>query len=188
MIIYLHGFNSAPASHKARVLQRHLQERGLGATYRCPALPPSGREAMALVERLLAAATEPVCLIGSSLGGFYATCLAERHGARAVLLNPAIEPHVGLQAYLGPQQNLYSAERYNLTEKHLDEWRSLYQERVTPGRYLLVVETGDELLDYRKAVQRYAGAAQLVIPGGDHSLRSFGDHLPRIVQFARHGD
>jgi hypothetical protein len=125
-----------------------------------------------------------VCYVGSSLGGFYATSLVERRGGRAVLINPAIDPHVGLRAYLGPQKNLYTGDPYELTESHLTQWRELYVPNITPQRYLLIVETGDEVLDYRRAVERYAGAEQAVVQGGDHSLRSFEDHLPRILQFA----
>ena len=105
------------------------------------------------------------CLIGSSLGGFYATYLAEKLSLKAVLINPAIDPHVGLRAYLGPQKNLHTGEPYELTEAHLREWEKLYVPRITPQRYLLIVETGDEVLDYRKAVARYAGAEQVVIAG-----------------------
>ena len=125
-----------------------------------------------------------ICFVGSSLGGYYATYLAERHDAKAVLINPAIDPHLGLRAYLGPQKNLHTGEPYELTEAHLREWKSFYCERITPQRYLLLVETGDEVLDYRKAVTRYAGAQQVVTQGGDHSLQSFAQHLPRIVRFA----
>lgn len=182
MIIYLHGFNSSPQSHKAQVLARYLAERGRASEYACPALPPLASEALRLVEAMLPAG--PVCFVGSSLGGFYATYLAEKHKARAVLINPAIEPHVGLRAYLGPQKNLYTGVPYELTEAHLREWQQLYVPRITPGRYLLLVETGDEVLDYREAVRRYAGAEQVVIPGGDHSLRSFPQHLTRILAFA----
>jgi predicted esterase YcpF (UPF0227 family) len=179
VIVYLHGFNSSPQSHKAQLLGRHLAERGL--PYACPALPPSARAAMRLVEPLLDART---CLVGSSLGGFYATYLAEKHDLRAVLINPAIEPHVGLRPYLGTQKNLYSGEAYELTEAHLEEWRELYAPRVTPSRYLLLVETGDEVLDYRRALERYAGAEQVVVQGGDHSHRSFPEQLPRLMRFA----
>ena len=182
MIVYLHGFNSSPQSHKAQVMARHMSERGLAADYACPALPPWAPQALALTEKLV---TPGACFVGSSLGGYYATYLAEKHGARAVLINPAIEPHVGLRAYLGPQKNLYTGESYELTQAHLDEWQKLYLPRITPGRYLLIVETGDEVLDYRRAVARYAGAEQIVVPGGDHSLQSFPRHLPRILEFAR---
>jgi predicted esterase YcpF (UPF0227 family) len=180
LIVYLHGFNSSPASHKARVLGEYLASRGIA--YACPALPPLAADAIRVAEAFLAQAQ---AYVGSSLGGFYATWLAERHGKKAVLLNPAIEPHVGLRAYLGPQANLHTGERYELTEVHLLEWARLQVPRITPERYLLVVETGDEVLDYRRAVERYAGAEQIVVPGGDHSLQSFPRHLPRIVEFCR---
>jgi uncharacterized protein len=185
MIVYLHGFNSAPSSHKAQALERYVADLRGSEEVRCPALPPSGRDAIAIIEALMNAATDPVCLVGSSLGGFYATYLAECHGVRAVLLNPAIEPHIGLRTYLGTQKNLYTGEMYELREQHLQEWAALYRSSLHPGRYFLIVETADEVLDYTRAVQRYAGAEQLVVPGGDHSLRSFGVVLPRILQFAR---
>lgn len=183
MILYLHGFNSSPQSHKAQLMAKYMAEQGLADRYACPALPPLAKEAMREVEQLRV--NGRTCYIGSSLGGFYATYLAEKHGARAVLINPAIEPHVGLRAYLGPQKNLHTGEPYELTEAHLGEWQKLYVPRITPQRYLLLVETGDEVLDYRKAVERYAGAAQIVVQGGDHSLQSFPRHLPRILEFCR---
>ena len=176
MIVYLHGFNSSAQSHKAQVLQRYLEGRGVG--YACPDLPPHPAEAIRVIEK-----QPDCCFVGSSLGGFYATYMAEKHGARAVLINPAIDPHVGLRAYLGPQKNLHTGEPYELTEAYLKSWQDLYQPHITPSRYLLLVETGDEVLDYRRAVARYAGAQQIVISGGDHSLRSFPEHMPRILEF-----
>ncbi|HKQ29096.1 MAG TPA: YqiA/YcfP family alpha/beta fold hydrolase [Burkholderiales bacterium] len=182
MIFYLHGFNSSPQSHKAQLLGRFMAQRGLASKYACPALPPLASHAIREIESRLP--REAACFVGSSLGGFYATHLAEKHGAKAVLINPAIKPHVGLRAYLGPQKNLHTGEPYELTEAHLREWEALHVSRVRPDRYLLLVETGDEVLDYREAVQHYAGAQQVVVQGGDHSLQSFPDHLPRILEFA----
>jgi len=101
VIVYLHGFNSSPQSHKAQLLGRYMGERGLAAEFVCPALPPSARAAVGAVKHLVAG-TEP-CYVGSSLGGYYATYLVETYGGRAVLINPAIDPHVGLRAYVGPQ-------------------------------------------------------------------------------------
>jgi uncharacterized protein len=181
LIVYLHGFNSSPQSHKARVLAQYMAQCGRAAELACPFLPPLPAEAVREAERIIAG---DVCFVGSSLGGFYATHLAEKHGAKAVLINPAIDPHVGLRAYLGPQRNLHTGEPYELTEAHLAQWEALYRERLVPQRYLLIVETGDEVLDYRRAVQRYAGAQQIVVQGGDHSLQSFPEHLPRILEFA----
>jgi uncharacterized protein len=182
LIVYLHGFNSSPQSHKAQVMRKYMAERGLADHYACPALPPLAPDAIREIEKLV---SPQVAFVGSSLGGFYATYLAERHGARAALINPAIEPHVGLRAYLGPQKNLHTGEPYELTEAYLSQWQKLYVPRITPQRYLLLVETGDEVLDYRQAVERYAGAEQVVVQGGDHSLQSFPRHLPRILEFCR---
>ncbi len=128
---------------------------------------------------------EKITLVGSSLGGFYATWLAEKHDVRAVLINPAIDPHVGLRAYLGPQQAFHGGERYELTEEHLRKWKELFVIKVRPERYLLLVETGDEVLDYRAAVRKYRGAKQVVVQGGDHSLASFPVQMPLLLEFAR---
>ena len=184
-IVYLHGFNSAPQSHKAQVMQRYMIERGLGARFVCPKLPHSPDDAIALVEREIAQhANEGVTLVGSSLGGFYATHLAEKHGLRAALLNPAVRPGRDLESYLGMQRNLYTGEEYELTREHVSAWRRLDVAVVHPERYLLIVETGDEVLDYREAVARYAGARQVIVPGGDHTLQSFSEHLSLILDFA----
>jgi len=185
MIVYLHGFNSSPQSAKAQYLKRCLEERGEGGKYACPRLPHWPNLAVAAAEaEIRRRPREQVTLVGSSLGGFYATWLAEKHSLRAVLVNPAIEPHVGLRAYLGPQQPYHGGEAYELTERHLQEWRELCVATLHPERYLLLVETGDEVLDYRLAVRKYAGAKQVVVQGGDHSLASFPEHVPLILAFA----
>jgi predicted esterase YcpF (UPF0227 family) len=184
-ILYLHGFNSAPQSHKAQVLKRYLEERGLGDRFACPKLPHRPAAAIAVAEAEIARRPPgTVTLLGSSLGGFYATHLAEKHGLRAVLLNPAVTPQHDLESYLGTQRNLYTGEAYELTREHIAEWRALDVPVTRPERYLLIVETGDEVLDYRAAVRKYAGAGQIVVEDGDHALKSFSEHLPVILRFA----
>ena len=185
MLVYLHGFNSSPASHKAKVLKAHLEGRGQGHLYACPTLPDTPREAIAAIEAVIAG-RDPgeITFLGSSLGGFYATWLVAKLGCRAVLINPAITPHVGLEAYLGMQKNLHTGEPYELTRAHLDGWRRLLVERVDPERYLLLLETGDEVLDWRKAARKYEGARTVIRDGGDHSLQSFPEHIGRILAFA----
>lgn len=185
MIIYLHGFNSTPGSHKAQTLHAYMKARGIGHLYDCPTLPHFPVDAISVIEAALAKhSAKPVTLLGSSLGGFYATYLAEKHKCRAVLIQPAVSPHVGLKALLGPQQNLYSGERYELTPAHLEGWRELVVEHVDPERYLLLLETGDEVLDWRDAAHKYAGTRTVIRDGGDHTLRSFSEHIPRILEFA----
>jgi uncharacterized protein len=184
MILYLHGFNSSPQSAKAQYLKSYLEERGRGREFVCPSLPHRPRAAVAVAEAEITRLPGGLTLVGSSLGGFYATWLAEKHGLRAVLINPAIDPHVGLRAYLGPQQGFHGGGSYELTEEHLQEWRALFVSEVHPERYLLLVETGDEVLDYRAAVRKYLGAEQVVVQGGDHSLASFPEQIPLVLKFA----
>ena len=164
------------------VLKAEMEARGLAREYACPALPPLAADAMREIGKLRLGPAD--CLVGSSLGGFYATHLAETIGCRAVLINPAITPHVGLEAYLGEQKNLHTGEPYQLTRAHLAGWRELWVERVDPERYLLLLETGDEVLDWKEAVRRYEGARMVIRLGGDHSLQSFPEHLGRILAFA----
>jgi len=186
MLIYLHGFNSSPGSHKAQILQRYMEQQGMGEQYWCPALPHLPERAIAAIEAGMAGRPrEAITLVGSSLGGFYATYLAERHKLRAVLINPAVYPHQGLRAFLGVQRNLYTDEEYELTEEHLRQMHTLYCPSIDAQRFLLLVETQDEVLDYRDAVNKYKGSRQIVIEGGDHSLKSFPGHIPLILQFAR---
>ena len=188
-ILYLHGFNSAPQSRKAELLKRYMVERGLGDRFLCPKLPHRPLEAIALVEsEITRLAPTAVTLVGSSLGGFYATYLAETHDARAALINPAIEPQRDLESYLGLQRNLYTGEEYELTREHIAEWRRLTRTVIHPERYLLLLETGDEVLDYRAAARKYAGAIQVVVEGGDHTFKSFPEYLPRILEFAGFGN
>jgi len=182
MLIYVHGFNSSPASSKAGLIQRELERRGRGGEFLAPALPHSPAAAAALLAQMVRAHPD-ACLIGSSLGGFYATWLAETHGVRAVLLNPAVRPHELLAGAVGRQKNFHTGEEYDFTLQHIAELRALEVAAITPERYLLLVETGDEVLDYRHAVEKYRGARQVVIKGGDHGFSDFADHLDVVLEF-----
>ena len=185
MIVYLHGFNSSPASGKARQLGDHLATLGRQSDYLCPALPNSPRDAIACIEAGLSQRRpESVTLVGSSLGGFYATHLAEKHGWKAVLVNPAVHAQNLLRSSLGPQTNWHTGEKWVLTEAHLDELATLDVPAITrPERYLLLAQTGDEVLDYRDAVAYYAGATQMVETGGDHGFAGFERHFQTILDF-----
>jgi predicted esterase YcpF (UPF0227 family) len=185
MIIYLHGFRSGPESWKARSLAARLTELGRAGEFWCGQLPVSAHAAIALAEAQIARATTPPTLVGSSLGGYYATHLAEKHGLPAVLVNPAVLAPLSLASYMGPQTHLYSGEVFDFTAAHLDEIRALEVAAITrPERYWLLVEAGDEVLDYRHAVARYAGARQTVLPGGDHSFTQWDAYVDRILEFA----
>ena len=186
MLFYIHGFNSSPASFKANVLRERLTQLGRADEFLCPALPHRPAQAMALLENMVQQHDmNNITLIGSSLGGFYATYLVEKYGMRALLLNPAISPQTGLRAYLGPQKNLYTGEAYELTEQHIVELEQLNVPRLSDiSRYFLITATGDEVLDYREGVARYRGAQQIIINGSDHGMGDFAHYLDKILVFA----
>lgn len=184
-LIYLHGFKSSPRSVKAMQLRSAAKERGI--PFFCPSLPVSAKAAIALAEGLIARAPAPVTLVGSSLGGYYATWLAERHDCRAVLVNPAVVAHLSLEQYLGPQTNFHTGETFQFTRQHIAELQALEVAAITrPDRYWLLAETGDEVLDYRQAAAKYAGARQTVLPGGNHGFTRWTDYLDAIFSFACH--
>ena len=185
--VYLHGFRSSPASVKAA--QFAVAVAAMPAATRpalhVPTLTDRPAQALAQIERLVAAAESPVCLVGSSLGGFYATVAAERHGLRAVLVNPALRPDEGLRAYAGVQTNLYTGERFEVTTDHFAELQEMRVDRISrPERYFLMVQSGDDVLDYRRAVAFYQGAWQFVQGGGDHAFAGFEAQIPAILRFA----
>ena len=190
-IVYLHGFRSSPASVKARLLGRAIDalppERR--PRYHVPALSHEPATAFTMVadwiEREAGPDAAALTLVGSSLGGYYATALAERYGTRAVLVNPAIRPYEDLAPYAGTHTNLYTGDAFEVIEEHFAELRALAVERVTrPERYFLLVRTGDEVLDWREAVAFYAGAGQYVAGGGDHSWADFTPEIPAVLRFA----
>ena len=183
LIIYLHGFCSSPASWKSRLLGEEMTRRGLGAHFVCPQLSPVPDEAVAGVERLIAAAGGPVTLIGSSLGGHYANHLAEKHGLKAVLVNPAVTARLDLGKFVGDHDNFHSGEHFTFTAAHADQLGAQVRQP-TPERYWLLLEEGDEVLDYRQAQAFYAGCRQTVLPGGDHSFTRFPEFVPQLIEFA----
>ncbi len=183
-LIYIHGFNSSPASHKARELVAACARFGLTAQLRVPALHHDPRQAIAQLEAEIAGAGRPV-LVGSSLGGYYATHLAERHGLRALLINPAVRVQRYFQRYLGPQQNFYSGERWELTAAHVAALAALeVPPPQSPERFVVWLQTGDETLDYRDAADYYRHCTVQIEAGGDHGYQGFAARIPELLAFA----
>ncbi len=188
-LLYLHGFRSSPGSTKARRMAAEvaaLQARGVDIEWCCPQLPPSPAEARELIDALAASwPAESMAVIGSSLGGFYATVLAERRGCRAVLLNPAVEPARDLARHIGELTAWHDpALRFEFTAAHVEELREMRpDEIVDPARYFAVIAKGDELLDWREMQARYAGAHVKLLEGSDHALTDFDLHLPDVLAF-----
>nr|WP_314626626.1 YqiA/YcfP family alpha/beta fold hydrolase [uncultured Noviherbaspirillum sp.] len=185
MIVYLHGFRSSPQSFKARLLAERLHAQGRGGEYLCPQLPPSPAAAVALAEALIAGQPpEELTLIGSSLGGYYATWLAERTGCRAVLLNPAVAPSQDLASQVGSTTAWHNGEPFEFRPEYIDELQALAVPRISrPERYFLVAATGDEVLDWRDMTAHYALAKQLIVEGSDHGLSDFVRQIDAVLAF-----
>ena len=185
MMLYLHGFRSSPDSFKARLVARRMAALGRLPELVCPQLPASPREAMALAVALIGdTPAGQLAIVGSSLGGYYATWLAEQFGCRAVVLNPAVDPLQDLERHVGVTTAWHSNQPFEFKRAYIDELRALQVARITrPERYVLIAASGDEVLDYRTMVAHYAGARQIVIDGSDHALAEFADHVDDVLAF-----
>jgi predicted esterase YcpF (UPF0227 family) len=192
MIIYIHGFNSSPASHKAQLLLRQMQSLGRENEIIIPSLScvPSYAisELTALIEQNV---HSNISVIGSSLGGYYATWLSDRYNLPAVLVNPAVRPYELLQDYMGRNINHYTGEEYELQPQHIEELRALDVEYISrPQQYLVMLQTGDEVLDYSQAFVKFAGSRMILEEAGDHSFQGFDRYLDTVLDFCgvRHAD
>ena len=189
-LLYLHGFRSSPRSTKARQVAARVAERHPRVTWWCPQLPPSPRAAMELV--MQGTASWPAAamgVIGSSLGGFYATCVAQARGCKAVLLNPAVEPARDLAQHVGEQAAWHDpAEHFLFEPRFIGELRALEPGPLLhPENFFALVAKGDELLDWREMTARYPGAAIRLLEGGDHALTGFEQHIDHVMAFLEPG-
>ncbi len=185
-LVYLHGFISSPASRKAVMLGDYVRGQAPGLALVVPALHHRSAQAISQVQwHCLGKNPADLTLVGSSLGGFYATVVAEKTGCKAAVINPAVHPQKLFARHIGPQENLYTKERFEVTQAHVDELAAFDPPALTrPERYWLLAETGDEVLDYREAVAYYAGAFHSIVQGGDHTLQSFPEFIPDLVAWA----
>ncbi len=189
VLLYLHGFRSSPKSFKARVVHRRMTELGRAQQLVCPQLPASPKAAMELVLNLVERHQDRLAIVGSSLGGFYATWLAERFGCRAVLINPAVDPLKNLAQHVGVTTAWHSDEPFEFRREYIGELADLKVANITrPERYFLLAATGDEVLDYRDMVAHYAGAKQHVIEGSDHAVSAFEQYVDEVLDFCAGSD
>ena len=185
-LLYIHGFLSSPRSHKAVLVEEWLRDNRHDIQYHCPALTPYAADTRntleSIVEELLPA---KVGVVGSSLGGYWATWLVETYGLRAVLVNPAVKPSILKPDFINVElRNYHTDESYELEEHHVDDLLEVEIEKIKrPENYWLMVQTGDETLDYRLALEKYGACKQLVEQGGDHSFQGFENWIAQVVEF-----
>jgi predicted esterase YcpF (UPF0227 family) len=186
-LLYLHGFNSSPQSFKAQALMRYMREHDCLHRLIClqiPSIPEQARRFLdSLVERELKSGE--LAFAGSSLGGYYATYLAEKYSGTAVLINPSVRPYQTLEACLGENKFYHSDEYWQFDRSHIDQLKTMEVEQITePDRYLVLLQTGDETLDYRQAAEKYSECRCVIEEGGDHAFTGFEDYIEQILEFS----
>ena len=185
-LLYLHGFRSSPQSTKARKVGAWVAEHRPEVVWWCPQLAPSPARAMRdTLEGIRDWPSERMGVIGSSLGGFYATAVAERRGCRAVVLNPAVDPARDLAGAIGTTTAWHSDAPFEFRAEYVDELRAIAPPARLgdPERYFAVIATGDEVLSWREMSARYAGCHLRIVDGSDHALSDFDAHLPAVLAF-----
>lgn len=184
MILYLHGFRSSPQSFKARVLEKHLASK---YKFCCPQLPASPKAAIEMLEQMIERSqVNKFLLMGSSLGGFYATWLAEKYGCPTILLNPAIHPEQALAKHTGLTTQFHSSSPFEFKAEYLDELFTFKVKKISQAqRYFLMATTGDELLDWRLMAEYYQGAEQKIIQGSDHGISDFENYIDELIRFIK---
>ncbi|MDR0203430.1 MAG: esterase [Delftia acidovorans] len=185
-LLYLHGFRSSPQSNKARILADHIATKHSQVRWWCPQLPPSPREATALIAEGIANwPRQNMAVVGSSLGGYYASWVAQLARCKSVMINPAVNPARDLERHIGEQSNWHDPEDvFYFRPEYIDELRQLDTRDLTAAApEMVLIAEGDEVLDWREMSERYPHALQLVQENGDHALSNFPEYLERIDEF-----
>lgn len=185
-LLYLHGFRSSPASAKARLMAQAMAQRHPHVHWCCPQLPPSPREAGQNLLRLFANwPRETMAVVGSSLGGFYASWVARQTGCRSVLLNPAVFPARDLARHIGEQSQWHAPEeRFYFQESYIAELQAMADQGAkAPGPELALISQRDEVLDWHEMQARYPQARRILLPEGDHAISDFALHLDTVLAF-----
>ncbi len=187
-LLYLHGFNSSPQSHKAQLIIQYMQKRHKLDLLLCPQIPVVPGQARLFLEQLVEKTLENYQLnyVGSSLGGYYAAYLAEKYSGSAVLVNPSVKPYETLRAHLGENKFYFDEGCWDFNESHIQQLKAMDIENITQAeRYLVLLQTGDETLDYREAELKYKNSHCIIEQGGDHAFTGFERYIKQILQFSQ---
>jgi len=185
-LLYLHGFRSSPRSNKAQMMAARVAHDHPAVQWWCPQLPPSPAGAMELVMQGIADwPRAQMAVVGSSLGGFYASYVAQRTGCRAAVLNPAVHPARDLASYIGEQTAWHDPDEHFFFEpRFVDELKALEVGPLEhPQNVFAMIAKGDEVLDWREMSARYAGAHVKLLEGSDHALSDFDAHIDEVLAF-----
>ncbi len=187
-LLYLHGFTSSPQSHKAELLTAYMQQYHCEDLLEIPQIPEVPGDAAAMLERIAESILNDydLSVAGSSLGGYYATWLAEKYTCPAVLVNPAVKPYETLEVMLGENKFRFSDKIWTFDESHILQFRNLDVPILShPENFLVLLQTGDEILDYRKATEKYKQSECIIEQGGDHGFMHFENHIKHLLNFCQ---
>jgi predicted esterase YcpF (UPF0227 family) len=187
-LLYLHGFNSSPQSHKAQLISQYMSDRQCLDLLLCPQIPAVPEAARFFLEQLVEQTLVKYGLsfVGSSLGGYYATYLAEKYSGYAVLINPSVKPFETLAAYLGENRLYHSDRIWDFNESHIQQLKDMNVEAITRAeRYMVLLQTGDETLDYREAELKFKDSHCIIEQGGDHSFVGLERYITQIMRFCQ---
>lgn len=187
-LLYLHGFNSSPQSHKAQLVSAYMHERHCLDDLLCPQIPAVPGDARVFLEQLVEETLKNhfLSFVGSSLGGYYAVYLAEKYSGPAVLINPSVKPYETLMAHLGENKFYFDEGCWEFDESHIQQLKKLDVEDITEAeRYFVLLQTGDETLDYRQAESKFKNSQCIIEQGGDHAFTDLERYLQQIMQFSQ---
>lgn len=181
----MHGFLSSPQSVKAQQTISYCSEIGLEDAYTFPMMRNGPAQTIdELCQLIEGKDTDDIVLMGSSLGGFYATYLSQKYGLPAVLINPAVRPFELWEKHIGEHRNYYTDEVHTVSREHIDELQQIDVKTLEqPENFLVLVQTGDETLDYTQAVEKFTATNCIVREGGNHSYENYLAELPLIFEF-----
>lgn len=184
MIIYIHGFGSSGKGGKSLQFREYFKSKNILCI--APSLSYVPELAMDTLEQLISSYDEEISLIGSSLGGFYAIYLAEKYGLKAVLINPAIDSSKTLKRVLSigdTAKNYYDDTRFTWNENHVNMLLSYRTTEIKNGNYFLLLQTADDVLDYKEALAKLPYAKSIVEEGGSHPFDNVERHFEEIKGF-----
>jgi predicted esterase YcpF (UPF0227 family) len=184
MTIFIHGFGSSGLGSKALIFRKHF--KNIDKKIIAPSLSYIPKLAIDTLEQLIQSSCEEVNLIGSSLGGYYSIYLANKYNLKAVLINPAIDSATTLKRILNMGDratNFYDDSEFDWKVEYLDMLRDIRVDKIDNGKYLLLLQKGDEILDYKEALEKIPNAIKIVEDGGTHQFDKIERYFNDIEGF-----
>ena len=183
-ILYFHGFASSSNSNKAKVLKKYISKNYKNAEIIIPDLDNNFKMAVSQIHKLIKSAKHPIVFIGSSLGGYYASYFSTKLKTKSVLINPAIPPLRDFEMYLGENENYSTGEKFIITPEDIRYIRKIsYKKYANAENTYVLLESDDEVLNYKETAKYFSGSYLDIIYGGSHSYESLDEKLKKIVDF-----